>query len=48
MSLAYVSRLPTMQSMKESSLSSVCRATLPSFSLHANSSMYRARCLAEA
>lgn len=48
MSRAYVRRLPKMASTKESSRSNVCRFTLPSFSLNANSSTYRARCLGEA
>lgn len=45
---AYVSRLPTTASMNESSRCRVWRFTSPSFNRHANSSMYRERCLAEA
>src|SRR6185369_15319282 len=40
-SRAYVRRLPTMASTKESSRAKVWRFTSPSLSLHANSSMYR-------
>ncbi len=48
MSRLYVSRFPTMASINESNRSRVWRFTSPSFSLHANSSTYRNRCLAEA
>jgi len=44
-SLAYVSRLPTMASTKDANRSSVWRFTSPSLSLHANSWTYRSRCL---
>lgn len=45
---AYVRRFPTIAPMNESSRVSVWTLTLPSFSLHANSSTYRNRCLADA